>query len=128
LTRLDEQSATFTVGSESRAVMLGALAEQWSGQYTQLWRMPPVARHKIRLGDRGPDVEWVRTQLALLHGKRAEPANDPVFDDAMMRQVRQFQLVNGLPPDGTVGSQTMMRLSSAADISAPQLSPEKMGK
>ena len=43
LTRLDERSATFDVGTETRAVALGALAEQWSGHYTLLWRMPPVA-------------------------------------------------------------------------------------
>jgi len=128
LIRLDEHSATFTVGTETRTVALGALAEQWSGHYTLLWRMPPVARRKIRLGDNGPDVEWVSNQLAQLHGKTSETTQDPVFDEAMMLQVKQFQLAQGLAPDGTVGSQTMMRLSSAADMSAPKLFLEQKGK
>jgi general secretion pathway protein A len=42
-----------------------------------------------------------------------------------VRQVKQFQLVQGLTPDGTVGYQTMMRLSSAADLTAPKLSREQ---
>ena len=128
LTRLDDQSATFTVGAETRVVTMGTLAEQWSGRYTLLWRIPPIAQHKLRLGDSGPDVEWVRNQLAQLYGKVAETKDTAVFDEAMMHQVKQFQLAHGLAPDGTVGSQTLMRLSSAADVSAPKLSREQRGK
>jgi general secretion pathway protein A len=128
LTRLDDQSATFTIGTETRVVALGTLAEQWSGDYTLLWRMPPVARHQIRLGDSGTDVEWVSNQLAKIHGKAAGNTKNQVFDEAMMRQVRQFQLVHGLPPVGTVGPQTMMRLSGAADMTAPKLSREQREK
>ncbi len=128
LTQLDDQSATFAVGTETRTVALGALAEQWSGHYTLLWRMPPVARKKIRPGERGPDVEWLSGQLAQLHGKAADAAKDPVFDEAMVLQVKQFQLAQGLTPDGTVGSQTMMRLSGAADLTAPKLLREQEAK
>ncbi len=121
LTKLDDSSASFDVGTETRAVDLGALAEQWSGHYTLLWRMPPVASKNLRLGDRGPDVEWLGKQLAQLHGKAAETNKDQVFDEAMMRQVKQFQLAQGLIPDGAVGPQTMMRLSGAADKTVPKL-------
>ena len=50
---------------------------------------------------------------------------EPVFDEAMVRQVKQFQLAQGLIPDGTVGAQTMMRLSGAADMTAPKLIREQ---
>lgn len=125
LTRLDDKSATFVVGSATRTVALGGLAAQWSGRYTLLWRMPPVARKNIRPGERGPDVEWLGKQLAQVQGRAAETAGDPVFDEAMASQVKQFQLVQGLTPDGAVGSQTLMRLSSAADRTAPKLSREQ---
>jgi general secretion pathway protein A len=125
LTRLDNQSATFTVGTETRTVALADLAEKWSGHYTLLWRMPPVASLAIKPGERGPDVVWLSSQLAQIFGKTAEPGKDPVFDEAMVRQVKQFQLVQGLTPDGSVGSQTMIRLSSAADLTAPKLSHEQ---
>ena len=125
LTRLDERSATFAVGDETRVVSHGAFAGQWSGHYTLLWRMPPVAKKKLRPGDRGPDVEWLGKQLAQLEGKASETTKDQVFDAAMMRQVKQFQLAHGLIPDGSVGPQTMMHLSSAADKTVPKLNLEQ---
>ena len=128
LTRLDDQSATFSIGAESRTVAIEALAEQWSGYYTLLWRMPPVSRQKIRLGDSGSDVEWVSKQLAQLHGKSAEATQNAVFDESMIRKVKQFQLAQGITPSGIVGSQTIMRLSSVADMTAPKLSREQKGK
>jgi general secretion pathway protein A len=46
---------------------------------------------------------------------------EPVFDDALVRHVKQFQLSEGLIPDGAVGPQTLMRLSGIADKAAPKL-------
>lgn len=125
LTKLDDSSATFAVGSATKTVALAALARQWSGDYTLLWRMPPVASIPLRLGNRGADVEWLGKQLAQLDGKVAETGKDQVFDVAMMLQVKQFQLAQGLVPDGVVGPQTMMQLSSAADMNAPKLKLER---
>ena len=92
--------------------------------------MPPVANRAIKPGERGPNVVWLSSQLAQIFGKAAEPGKEPVFDKAMVRQIKQFQLVQGLTPDGAVGSQTMMRLSAAADLTAPKLlrEPVKKGK
>ncbi|GAO35335.1 peptidoglycan-binding protein [Sulfuricella sp. T08] len=130
LTQLDDKSATFTIGTATRTVAIDALAAQWSGHYTLLWRLPPVARKNIRQGERGPDVEWLGKQLAQVQGKAAETTADPVFDEAMVSQVKQFQLIQGLTPDGAVGSQTLMRLSGVADRTAPKLShaPVEIGK
>jgi general secretion pathway protein A len=125
LTRLDERSATFSVGAETKKVSLATVAEQWSGHYTLLWRMPPVTNKKLRPGDHGPDVEWLARQLAQLDGKTAETPRDLVFDQAMMHQVKRFQLAQGLVPDGTVGPQTMMHLTSAADKTVPKLNREQ---
>ena len=110
LTGLDDKSATFVIGGESRKVALGVLAAQWSGHYTLLWRKPPVASKKLHLGDYGPDIKWLGKQLAQLDGKAAETGNTQLFDETMLRQVKQFQLGQGLNPDGRVGPQTLMRL------------------
>ena len=128
LTGLDNQSATFALGDATRTVSLGAFAEQWSGHYTLLWRKPPVAGKSLHPGDRGPNVEWLARQLAQLHGKAAVTSKDQVFDAAMMREVKQFQLAQGLVPDGAVGLQTMMHLSVAADKTVPKLHREQGAK
>ncbi len=118
---LDDKKATFAMGAETRTVGLGALAAQWAGQYTVLWRMPPDARESIRPGERGPAVQWLSRQLALAQGRVADAGKDPLFDNALERQVKQFQLAQGLIPDGAVGPQTVMRLAGVGDQSAPKL-------
>jgi general secretion pathway protein A len=128
LVALADETATFAIGAEARTVALGALAAQWSGQYTLLWRMPPDARENIRAGARGPAVQWLIRQLAQAQGQVAETSTDPRFDDVLQRQVKQFQLAQGLIPDGTVGPQTAMRLAGVGDRSAPQLLPGQEGQ
>ena len=121
LTGLDDDSATLAMGSETRKVSLDTLADQWSGHYTLLWRMPPEASENIRQGERGPAVAWLGRQLAQAQGRAADASADPIFDEALVRHVKQFQLSEGLIPDGAVGPQTLMRLSGIADKAAPRL-------
>jgi len=127
LVGLDDKAATFAVGEESLAVAPAALATQWDGHYTLLWRKPPLASKKMRPGDYGPDVKWLGMQLAQLAGK-ADADPGLLYDVALMRQVRQFQSDHGLVVDGTVGPQTMMRLSTLVDETVPKLFREQEAK
>ena len=125
LIALDDRSATFVIGAETTTVALGALATQWAGQYTLLWRLPPDARGSIRLGERGPAVQWLINQLAQARGQVADTSKAPLFDDALERQVKQYQLTQGLIPDGKAGPQTVVRLAGVGDKSAPKLQPHQ---
>jgi general secretion pathway protein A len=125
LSRLDEKSATFRIGNLTREVALGALAEQWSGQYTLLWRPPPITSKKIRPGERGPDVIWLRKTLAQIYGKATPYTEEQVYDDEMVLQVKQFKLLQGLTPSGIVSPEALIRLSDVADLTAPKLSHQK---
>jgi general secretion pathway protein A len=87
--------------------------------------MPPEAHDNIRLGEHGPAVAWLARQLALAQGRVTDPGKDPLFDQALLRQVKQFQLAAGLVPDGVVGPRTLMRLAGVADRTAPRLSPRE---
>jgi general secretion pathway protein A len=127
LIALEDKTATFAIGAETRTVALGALGAQWSGQYTLLWRMPPDARENIRSGERGPAVQWLIRQLAQAQGRVAGSSNDAQLDHVLERQVKQFQLAQGLIPDGVVGPQTVMRLAGVGDRTAPQLLPRQGG-
>ncbi|TAK66862.1 MAG: AAA family ATPase [Betaproteobacteria bacterium] len=128
LIALADKSATFAIGAETRTVALGALAAQWAGQYTLLWRMPPDAQETIRSGERGAAVQWLIRQLAEAQGRVSASGKDPLFDDVLERQVKQFQLAQGLIPDGAVGPQTVMRLAGVGDRSAPNLLPRQGGQ
>ena len=85
------------------------------------WRLPPAVQGTLRPGDRGAAVAWLGGQLAQLQGKVLETAGEPVFDEAMLRQVKQFQFARGLIPDGNVGAQTLIRLVGETDQAAPKL-------
>lgn len=121
LSALGADSASFAIDGKVHVVALSALATQWSGHYAMLWRPPEAVQGTLRPGDRGPGVDWLRGLLAAMRGEKAESGQDAGFDDAMARQVKQFQLDRGLIPDGNVGPQTLIRLLGAADKAGPKL-------
>ena len=126
MSALDEKTATYVIGNETRVLAHSDLAKHWSGHYTALLRLPPDTREQIRPGKGGPAVLWLSRQLAQAQGRElAAGAADPVFDEALVRQVKQFQLEQGLIPDGAAGPQTLMRLSSVADQTGPKLMHEQ---
>lgn len=128
LIALSDQTATFIIGSETRTIALDELAERWSGHYTMLWRIPPAEIKNLRLGDSGAGARWLDQQLALAQGKTSENRDNAVFDTEMKRRLKAFQLAQGLVPDGTIGQQTLIRLSSVADQDAPRLLAGQEGK
>lgn len=121
LLALDQRSATFAVGGKVITVALTALADQWSGNYFLLWRKPPHERLFVQRGESGPAVAWLDKQLALFEGTSPAIETNPLFDDVMVRRVRQFQLSQDIEPDGAVGPQTLIRLSGIGDGRAPTL-------
>ncbi len=125
LMKLDSHSATLMTAGKSGMVSIGTLAEQWSGHYSLLWRMPPAVTGTIRPGDRGPAVAWLSRQLARIHGRRPEAEENPLFDDALMHQIKLFQRAQGLAPDGSAGPRTLMRLVEESDQSIPRLAPRR---
>jgi hypothetical protein len=65
LTALDEQRVTLFLGGESVTVPRGLLELHWLGDYRVLWRGAAELPPRLRLGDSGPGVLWLRERLAL---------------------------------------------------------------
>lgn len=121
LTALDDDAATLVVGATQRSIAVQALATQWPGQYTLLWRLPPGVRENIWPGERGPAVDWLRRQLALALGRPVVAMANAEFDEELMNEVKQYQRAQGLLPDGAVSGETLVRLSGVNDPAAPTL-------
>ena len=51
----------------------------------------------------------------------------PVYDDRLVKQVKEFQAAAGLEPDGIVGWRTIIRLADAAGTGGPTLHDRKGG-
>lgn len=121
LTALDKETATFVSGRETRKIAVRDIATHWFGDYTVLWKVPPDYTEEILPGSRGAQVQWLDKQLALIQNRAPGDQTDPVFDNAIVDQVKKFQLAEGLVPDGIVGTYTLIHLNSAVGGSIPKL-------
>ena len=128
LTALDDITATFDIGTSLRSIPRCALATQWTGDYTMLWRLPAIVRKNIWPGERGPAVKWLHEQLTSVQCPMEAPTEDPVFDDIMVSHVKDFQRAHGLIPTGEIGIPTLMRLSNLTDPTAPSLMRAQAGE
>lgn len=113
LTALSHDSARLRLGTDVINVPLKDVEASWLGEYTLLWRPPPVFTEIIRPGMQGPAVQWLETQLSLFDGTPNVPKENPEYDNDLVDRVRKFQLAKGLIPDGIVGTQTMIHLGPA---------------
>jgi general secretion pathway protein A len=116
---LTRDTATLRIGDVTESVTLNALAKRWRGGFTTLWQGPIGYEKDILSGDQGSAIEWLATRLAMFDG--AEPPPHPAFDAAMSARVREFQLAQGLAPDGLPGAQTLIRLGSVVGGHGPRL-------
>jgi general secretion pathway protein A len=117
---LKGENASFAAPHGMQEVNVREIVRGWSGHYTLLWRPPPGHARQIRMGMRGPSVAWLDRQLALVQGREGLAVRQ-VYDQDMVRQVKEFQFANGLVPDGIVGPDTMIHLSGAAGQDGPFL-------
>lgn len=112
LTALGPGAATLQAAGQRWSVPIETLAGAWRGDFSTFWRTPPGWSG----GAGTPEVQgWVAGQLAV-HRPAGTAAGLPLRE-----QVRAFQLVQGLPPDGVAGPVTLMRLSRLAGVSEPRL-------
>jgi general secretion pathway protein A len=127
LTSLKGDRATFMLGDEERSVYVNEIAVRWSGAYQFLWRPPAGYRGRIEPGSRSPLVALFRRQLALAQRRNASSNRGTVYDNEMVKQVKEFQVSVGLEPDGVLGWRTMISLADAAGESGPLLKAAAKG-
>lgn len=124
LTAMNAETALVHVGSEKRKVPVSEIEKYWFGDFTMVWRVPAEYRGAIKPGDRGPAVQWLAAQFSAREG--SEPARQPtqVYDAGLLKQVKRFQVAEGLKPDGIVGPLTIIRLNASSKDGSPSLSAE----
>ena len=136
---LSADMALLEIGNQLQTVSLSALARRWEGEFSTLWRGPEGARRGIAKNEQGAAVGWLASRLMLVKAQNgiadkvasgstavanaATGANSATarFDAALALQVREFQLSQGLLPDGLAGPQTLMQLASMTDPAEPHL-------
>jgi len=110
---IDQDSVRLAIGGDTFDTDWHALERAWLGEYYAIWRAPPYMAGTFRRGDSGPAVEWLERRLAEVRGgERAEPTGPAYYDAQMEAEVRSLQAAHGLIPDGIVGPETLLALSS----------------
>jgi len=125
LTALSPRVATLRVGDATYSVHPSALARHFRGIFATVWAAPHGFNGKIGLGDRGLAVDWLATALAAHGGAEARAAGRP-FDAALDSRLKDFQIAQGLKPDGVAGPKTMMLLNRAAGVDEPRLQKQSI--
>ena len=122
LTALDDRTATLSSGAEDYPVPVEELVRHWFGEYELLWQPPPGSRRALMPGDRGVTVEWLARRFDILQQRPDRPVAGRVYDEALYREVREFQAHEGLDADGLVGPLTLIRLNNRTGGTQPRLS------
>lgn len=125
LLSIQDETATFAIGHETRKVDIKEIASWWFGEYTLFWKPPINYKETLDQGSHGPLVTWIDRQLSILQGRAANPDRKLRYDEAMKKEIRAFQITAGLVPDGIVGPRTVICLANATDSQGPILIDKK---
>jgi general secretion pathway protein A len=127
LAAVEGEAATCVIGNETEIFDVNKIIRQWSGDYLILWRVFSDYKGKLRPGRRGPLVAWLARELALAQGRTVRPGPEQVYNEEIVRQVKEFQRAEGLTPDGVAGLGTIAKLTAAAGKGEPALNESKAG-
>lgn len=120
LTSIDNDHANIDVGGRTVTFSAEDIEKHWFGEYTLFWKVPPGYRRNIYPGYRGEAVKWLHEKLEIAQGLTIQNIKD-IYNRELVRQVKKFQLSQGLLPDGIVGPQTIILLNNATSSSEPVL-------
>ncbi|MBI4826528.1 MAG: AAA family ATPase [Nitrospirae bacterium] len=121
LTSLTEDTGLLNVGGRSIETDVKDIESQWLGDYMLLWRAPPEYRDDIKPGDRGVQVKWLDAHLALINNRKPVQGDVITYDNALVNELKKFQLAEGLVPDGIAGTQTILHIITATAEGIPAL-------
>jgi general secretion pathway protein A len=102
------------VGDQLYRLDIEELGNYWQGDYAVLVQAPPGGRMFLKVGDRAPDVAWLRGMIEQAMSVKIPSADPLLYDYKLQKQVLAFQRAHALLPDGIVGKRTLLYLNSAA--------------
>ena len=132
LTGLNADYATLELNGVPHRVRVDTLAQWWRGDFATLWRSPPGYPGARQAVNSPVVAEWLVARLdSLPTATPAASAREGAPD--LKARLYQFQLAQGLIPDGRAGPMTFMQLNRAAGLAEPRLrsatdTPARAGK
>jgi len=121
LRRIDGDTLDLLFGGRALVLSVADLERNWLGEFTLLWRPLFPLNQELRRGDQGTAVAWLARSLPDAAADSGAASAATLFDAALERRVKQFQLRHGLLPDGIAGPKTLILLNQALGSPGPRL-------
>jgi general secretion pathway protein A len=121
LTALRNETAVVQVGAKAKEVILKDLESHWIGDYTLLWQRPADYKGEVLPGYKGAMVQWLNKQLSAMRGHPVQQTENSFYNYELVREVKRFQLAEGLKPDGIIGPRTIILLNNVIEKNTPLL-------
>jgi general secretion pathway protein A len=125
--QIKDQEVILDFGDNRLSLSRNDLDPFWFGDFTLVWKPPPIKSAILKKGDTGPDVRWLRAQLNRIEGlsDMSNGTEKAVFDDILEMRVMNFQRSHAIEADGIVGEQTLIQLTKAErETPSPSLNHE----
>ncbi|MCW8934145.1 MAG: AAA family ATPase [Gammaproteobacteria bacterium] len=120
LMRINEDMAEIVLSGVLHIIPLKQLESYWRGDFSLFWRIPPGYSEVIRPGDTGDVVLWLRKKMNNINGYSQADVR-AYYDEELVKQVKDFQLREGLKSDGVVGLKTLIRINQIIHKATPLL-------
>jgi general secretion pathway protein A len=127
LSHLNNGIATLISGHRQYEVSARQFFESWNGKFTLFWRTPPAYDRPNVLGDEGPTIDWLSSQLAIIESQPLTMTTEYGYNQELENSVKKFQQESGLIPDGIVGVKTWIHINSVEGVNIPFLNQDLAG-
>ncbi|NJD05591.1 MAG: hypothetical protein FIA97_03730, partial [Methylococcaceae bacterium] len=117
LVRLDHAQPVLDLAGSQVVVPLDDLLPLWRGKAQLVWHPPSGYSGSMQLGERGPDVRWLREKLAA----PVKAGQEDRYDAQLQNRVIVFQQRHGLQQDGSAGPLTLITLMAPLAAGGPRL-------
>lgn len=126
LASLDGDRARIMQPEGSLDVAFADLEQYWFGQFSILWRLPPYMTDEVEAGRQNTEGVWLSARMMQLVSMHTSDDREIERVSRLVReeQVRWYQRIKGLEPDGVVGAMTLIQMNNDLEPDLPRLRPD----
>lgn len=129
LLEIEGDYAKVSIGQKTVWTSLDAIDQQWYGDYSVVWRLPPYKSRVIKPGTINDPEKWLSGQIQTVKASQLGSSDNKgviqrTAPSSLEEKVQWFQQSVGLTPDGIAGALTLIHLNNYINPGIPTLIKE----